>query len=881
MLGDKQIKLLGLRFARSLQAGVRTALVFSAEHQSVERPVQQGFDILNSLLKEPGQFTFGFVDNQVILNNILTTDGSLEQLRKEFLKRGIAAVTFEPGLTASRYKKVVGLLSAPLKAIEEKGSIGSYLDLNEIPGVRFILAATNQRKNDQGDTIIETSSEDYILSKQMGPSESPRDFLDSMDILLESACYDASARGSVLARFAQEGFDGAGYGVPIAMPRLGVVKEGESEGEFPSGTATPAQPGHNIWPNNEHEGGERSRAGDSIAMGAAAGSAVGGDAFGTGERRGTWGPPQSHNGRDFSHSQSEGDVATHQGGFHPGIGSADPRYIQRRPPLRRTPGTDSFIELMESAVERSLLEEQGDPQKSRGALTRILRTVGVEKLLNYFPPERREELRSASPEQLADEYMEDTALLVAGDRLSSGKSDTQAPIVEEEVVRLLTRSLQATHQADRLAQKLSKFLQDYAIPAHVQEKIRAELRWTALNSTKKSAHLMGISKFSFIEFRHLMEFLKELVTAREIDRAVDLATHYFDFLDDEGAEIEAVDLSRAHELIHSIPLTRATFVAKTRERLVRTLLRDDVSILVHLQASNALLVLAQSIATVEVFSEVLAIGTALETSAKRDRQKHESCCGKALRRMIPDNSIERIIEMFLQQRDDSAWARTAAALLRFGVPESIDRVFTHLINEQSARSRLALLRLVTQLGAGVIDVACKYLEDERWYVVRNTCGILAELKDPQLGIHIAPALRHKDARVQEAALRALMKSRSADRGPVLADALRVLPPNLVENALDELTFLKDRASISGLEIYILRNSKVRTAKKAVSVLSGIPGEEALTSLARILNDNKADMEIRRAALQAISKDASSLGKQLVQEFRETKDPLASELRPPS
>ncbi len=113
MLADKQIKLLGLRFARSLQAGVRTALVFSAEHQSVERPVQQGFEILNSLLKEAGHFTFGFVESQVILNNILTTDGSLEQLHKEFLKRGIAAVTFESGLTASRYKKAVGLLSLP------------------------------------------------------------------------------------------------------------------------------------------------------------------------------------------------------------------------------------------------------------------------------------------------------------------------------------------------------------------------------------------------------------------------------------------------------------------------------------------------------------------------------------------------------------------------------------------------------------------------------------------------------------------------------------------------------------------------------------------------------------------------------------------------
>ncbi len=707
----------------------------------------------------------------------------------------------------------------------------------------------------------------------MGPSEAPRDFLDSMDILLESACYDASARGSVLARFAQEGFDGAGYGVPISMPRLGVIKEGESEGEseggLPSGTATSAQSGH--------EDGARIRAGDSIARGAAAGSAAGGDAFSSVERRGTWGPLQSHNGRDLSHPQGEGDVAP-QGGFHPGIGSADPRYIQRRPPVRRSPATDSFIELMESAVERSLLEEQGDPQKSRGALTHILRTVGVEKLLNYFPPERREELRNASPEQLADEYMGDTALLVAGDRLSSGKSDIQAPIAEEEVVRLLTRSLQATHQADRLAQKLSKFLQDYAIPAHVQEKIRAELRWTALNSAKKSAYLMGISKFSFVEFRHLTEFLKELVSQREIDRAADLATHYFDFLDDEGAEIEAVDLSRAHELIHSIPLARATFVPKTRERLVRALLRDDISVLVHLQASNALLVLAESIATFEDFNEVLAIGTALENSAKRDRQKHENCCGKTLRRMIPENSIERIIEMFLRQRDDSAWARTAAALLRFGAPESIDRVFTHLINEQNARSRLALLRLVTQLGAGVIDVACKYLEDERWYVVRNTCGILAELKDSQLGIHITPALRHKDARVQEAALRALLKSRSADRGPALADALSVLPANLVENALDELMFLKDEATVTGLEKYILGYSKVRTAKKAAMALSGIPGEEALKSLARILNAEKTDLEIRRIALQSISKNTSPLAKQLVQEFRETKDPLVSELR---
>ncbi len=146
MLADKQIKVLGLRFARALQSGVRTAIVFSAEHQSVERPVQQGFELLNNLLKEAGNLTFGFIDNQIILNNVLTTDGSLGQLHKEFVKRGIAAVVFDPGLTANLYKKVVSLLSVSSKIIDEKGGIGSYLDLNEINGVRFILAAKNQRK---------------------------------------------------------------------------------------------------------------------------------------------------------------------------------------------------------------------------------------------------------------------------------------------------------------------------------------------------------------------------------------------------------------------------------------------------------------------------------------------------------------------------------------------------------------------------------------------------------------------------------------------------------------------------------------------------------------------------------------------------------------
>ena len=55
------------------------------------------------------------------------------------------------------------------------------------------------------------------------------------------------------------------------------------------------------------------------------------------------------------------------------------------------------MELVEASVQRSLLEEKGNPQKSYTSLARILRTTGVDKILEHFPADRRQELTSLSP----------------------------------------------------------------------------------------------------------------------------------------------------------------------------------------------------------------------------------------------------------------------------------------------------------------------------------------------------------------------------------------------------------------------------------------------------------------------------------------------------
>lgn len=534
------------------------------------------------------------------------------------------------------------------------------------------------------------------------------------------------------------------------------------------------------------------------------------------------------------------------------------------------------MEMVEASVQRSLLEERGNPQKSYASLARILRNTGVDKILENFPVERRQELTSLPPEKLAAEYIEDTALQLAGQKLQSAEGQPQKLFIEEGAIRVLARSLQATQMADRLAQKLAKFIQDFAVPQHLQEKIREELQWSTLSGSKRYARLMEIKHCSSTEFRRVIDLAKELIKAREMDRATALATHYFDFLDD-GGQFDVTELSRAPELIRSIPLAQAEFATKTADRLGRTLMREDLSDFIHAQAATALTVLAQSVASFENFQNVLAIGIMIESSLNRDPEKHKKCCGNNLGRLLPAAATERIIEMFLLQRGDSVWGKSSATLLRFAAPASIESVFNHLIHERDARNRLALIRLIGHLGTASIEVAYKYLKDERWYVVRNICGVLAELKDPDLADHIVPALEHHDPRVQQAALKALVRSRTVRAAPVLANSLLKLAPNILDEALDELMFLRHVKTIEGLEAFICgAGTNLAAAKKAVQILNAIDVEEALEALAMLLRNDTVDTAVRRAALHALSNNRSEEAVALLQEFAKTHSPLAKE-----
>src|SRR5579864_7671541 len=185
MAEKTQFKLQGVHFARSLQVLMKMVNLFSVDHTSAAGILRRTYDSLNPLLKQVRYLTIGFVEQRVLLNNILTADNSLKPLENEFLKRGIGAISFDAGIKADRFNtalqefslkpleneflkrgigaisfdagitfaaftRAIDAISVNPKTIQENGGLMPFLESKQLEFVRVFPAARNEIRNEEG-----------------------------------------------------------------------------------------------------------------------------------------------------------------------------------------------------------------------------------------------------------------------------------------------------------------------------------------------------------------------------------------------------------------------------------------------------------------------------------------------------------------------------------------------------------------------------------------------------------------------------------------------------------------------------------------------------------------------------------------------------------
>jgi HEAT repeats len=774
MLDKKQLKTQGLRFARSLQTLVKMVNMFSVEHRSAAGLLRRTYDLLNPLVKQVRYLTLGFVEQRVLLNNILTAEDSLKPLENEFLKRGIGAVTFDAGITLAAFTKALSALAAHPKKIEECGGLLPFLDQKQLEFVRIFPANKNEVRNDDGDTVLEMGSEEYLISKALGSMKSTS--VQGIEAMLGHMETTGSGEGGGPGGgggFGGGGFDGGG----------------------------------GVWSGN-------------------------GNGAGSGGGTGSGGPGKGGGSALFASVSDRGAATSgHSGGYL--------SEVQR---------------LTEQKFDTLLKNPDEDPQKAYTELAKVLKGLHPDSVLsNLSGGPGGADAGALAKEDVTAEVFEDTALRWALRRLSATPNGAEALIVEEQIFRVLMRSLQTTHAASRLAQKLAEFAKEYALPRHTLARLEDEVQWLTLSPQKRLRELLSADHFTASQFRRALDLIKEFVRSGSAAEAIALGVQYFSIFDDHTL-IRVEEVGRIPELLRGLAGFQGEFWAMAEDRLSCALVSPRLSQFIHVQVVNALVALSRISATYEDFTLVKKVGTALEASMARDPAAHTRCCSAALPSLLQPAAVDRIAELFLEKKHDSLWIKTAIGLLRWSNANSIERLFVRLDEDPVAGNRLSLMRFLGRLGSVGWSAARQRLKSSEWYIVRNACKILGELKDPDLLARLLPVLAHPDERVQKAAFQAIKESRLPGRKIALAKALPFLSPAVVEEVLAELAYQPSPEIIPLLEEYFQTpiGRGAGAMIRVVDVLAAMTEVPAAEVLARVVVNDGLDDRVRQAAQRALT-----------------------------
>jgi HEAT repeat protein len=191
---------------------------------------------------------------------------------------------------------------------------------------------------------------------------------------------------------------------------------------------------------------------------------------------------------------------------------------------------------------------------------------------------------------------------------------------------------------------------------------------------------------------------------------------------------------------------------------------------------------------------------------------------------------------------------------------SIDHLMNRLTREDNAHKRRILVEALVEQGAKVLPTIAEYLQDDRWFVVRNAVSIIGDIRNPGGAQYLTPLLHHADIRVCRETIRSLTRIGGPDAAKLLLAAVEDKDQEISRQALLSLGVVKDSSAVPVL-VRIVQSGdffmkQAGKKKDALHALGEIGSAEALPALIelvkkrRVFYHKKSD-ELRALAAQAL------------------------------
>jgi HEAT repeat protein len=120
-------------------------------------------------------------------------------------------------------------------------------------------------------------------------------------------------------------------------------------------------------------------------------------------------------------------------------------------------------------------------------------------------------------------------------------------------------------------------------------------------------------------------------------------------------------------------------------------------------------------------------------------------------------------------------------------PESVEWLMRVLAESQDQRTRRPLARVIATLVGDRPERLQRWLQDERWYVVRNVVHILGWIGGDRIAVHLQAAVHHPDARVRREVVATLGTASPELSRPVLLSMLATAQGRLFTLIVQQLS----------------------------------------------------------------------------------------------
>lgn len=240
------------------------------------------------------------------------------------------------------------------------------------------------------------------------------------------------------------------------------------------------------------------------------------------------------------------------------------------------------------------------------------------------------------------------------------------------------------------------------------------------------------------------------------------------------------------------------------------------------------------------------------------RRRVEGAVGK----LTKPSDVQTIIFALRHQPVGSLEHEAAHRLLQGLGPYAIDSLITRLGDEPDMAMRKTIVEVLSELAPGHIEDLGTFVNNPRWYVVRNVVSVLGSVKDPASVRFLRKAMRHIEARVRREVVRALGGMPFNEAYELLPLALNDQDAQVVQLAAKFLGSARSDFATAALG-EVARgqgggNREMGPRIEAIDALSRIGGVEAMSILQplakkRTFGGGGVHKDVRAAAETALAR----------------------------